>query len=56
MKMRILIAFDENTLGMVLLAANPNERTRWNDTALALAESLTPMMCRASLKQTAACR
>ena len=30
-----------DTLGMVLLAANPNERTRWNDTALALAESLS---------------
>ncbi len=37
----ILTAFDANTLGMVLLAANPNEQTRWNDTALALAESLS---------------
>ncbi|MEO8394524.1 MAG: hypothetical protein ABI700_16135 [Chloroflexota bacterium] len=38
----VFVSFDSETLGMVLLSANPTEKTRWNDTVLALAESLKP--------------
>jgi hypothetical protein len=34
------IAFDDETLGLVLLSGNPQEPTRWNDASLALANSL----------------
>ncbi len=37
----VFVAFDSETLGLVLLSANPNERTRWNATGKALADSLT---------------